>query len=153
MESGQANDAVRQLLGALVTSETLGKQLNVAKLSFDPEGLAPHIVNLAQWKAHLIDRIRRQVQSTADPRLAELLYDLQKTEVRAERTAAEHPWEVFVPLVLNTPFGRLTLLSTTTTFGTPADITLSEIAVEAFFPADDLTQVALTKMASATCHG
>lgn len=85
--------------------------------------------------------MRRQVAASADADLAALLAELQAFPGPDE--PAHGPAEVFVPMILDTPGGRLSFLSTTTVFGTPSDITLAEIAIESFFPADDATAAAL----------
>jgi transcriptional regulator with XRE-family HTH domain len=122
--------------------------VNVLRLSLHPEGLAPRIANLGQWRRHLLERLRRQIEATADPSLVELL-----SELRAYPAPDEAPpiseadyGGVVVPFLMNTPHGVLSFFSTTTVFGTPVDITLSELAVESFFPADDATAGAVRGM-------
>ena len=135
------NEPAQRVLGALLPPELLAHPLNVMRASLHPDGLARHIANLGQWRAHLIERLRRQVAANADADLAALLAELQAFPGPDE--PADGPAEVFVPMILNTPGGRLSFLSTTTVFGTPSDITLAEIAIESFFPADDATAAAL----------
>jgi transcriptional regulator with XRE-family HTH domain len=118
--------------------------VNVLRLSLHPSGLAPRIANLAQWRGHLLDRLRHQIGITADPVLEDLLRELTAYPApRAARPAAPHGEDeyagVVVPLRLVTPAGTLSFLSTTTVFGTPVDVTLSELALESFFPADAAT--------------
>ena len=94
----------------------------------------------SEWRGHLLERLRRQVQASADPALATLLAELAALEPpRAGGTAPEpaSPHGISVPLELDTPQGRLSLLSAITVSGSPTEVTLSEIAVEAFYPADD----------------
>ena len=135
------NDPARNVLGALLPPDLLAHPLNVMRASLHPEGLAKHIVNLGQWRAHLLDRLRRQVTASADADLAALLTELEAFNGPDEPAAGEA--DVFVPLILDTPAGRLSFLSTTTVFGTPNDVTLAEIAIESFFPADDATALAI----------
>lgn len=135
------NEPARRVLGALLPPDMLGHPINVMRASLHPEGLARHIVNLDQWRAHLLERLRRQVAASADPALAALLTELEGFGAPSGPPA--HEADVFVPLVLDTPAGRLCFLSTTTVFGTSHDITLAEIAIESFFPADDATAAAL----------
>ena len=137
------NRAVLPLLAGIAPA-LLEAPINVLRLSLHPDGLAPRIVNLAQWRAHLLARLRQQVTVSADPVLAALADELRAYPAPVDD--AHEPVEagVVVPLVLQTPGGRLSFISTTTVFGTPVDITLSELALEAFFPADAATAAALT---------
>ena len=134
-----ANAAISRLL-APVDPELLKPPVNVMRVSLHPRGLAPLIVNLAQWRAHLLERLRRQGSLTRDAAIEALVTELSsyppgKPE-RAERAVAE---EIAVPLRLRTRAGTLSFISTITTFGTPVEITLSELSIEAFYPADDAT--------------
>jgi transcriptional regulator with XRE-family HTH domain len=135
-----ANAAVPPLLAG-VAAELLAPPVNVLRLSLHPAGLAPRIVNLAEWRSHLFARLRRQVDITADPALVRLLEELHR--LPAPAGAAEHAHgdggAVFVPFKLATDTGVLSFISTITVFGTPVDITLAELALESFFPADERT--------------
>jgi transcriptional regulator with XRE-family HTH domain len=136
--------AANRVVPALLTSaapELLQPPLNVLRLSLHPEGLAPRIANLPEWRAHLLARLSRQVAITADPRLTELLQELQSYAGSGDRKGMNDPGSlsVAVPLRLHTEHGLLSLLSTTMVFGTPVDVTLAELAIEAFFPADATT--------------
>jgi transcriptional regulator with XRE-family HTH domain len=129
----------------------LAPPVNVLRLSLHPRGLAPKIANLAQWRSHIFERLRHQVHATGDSALAALLEELRAYPGPAgeeERVEGELPG-VLVPLRLRTPQGTLTLISTTTVFGTPVDVTLQELALETFFPADDATAQALRQLAAA----
>ena len=145
-----SNSAVAPLLGG-AADELLRPPVNVLRLSLHPEGLAPRIVNLAEWRAHLFLRLRRQIDITADPVLAELLAELLKYPAPGGSNAAETrvQAEVAVPFRLATEAGVLSFISTTTVFGTPVDILLSELALESFFPADAATTAVLQAMAAA----
>jgi transcriptional regulator with XRE-family HTH domain len=140
------------LLLASLPPALLQPPLNVLRLSLHPQGLAPRILNLAQWRAHLFTRLRQQIEASGDPVLADLLDELMhypvptSTMPRSEPRHAEPA--VFVPLQLASPQGTLSFISTMTVFGTPVDITLSELALETFFPADDATAQALRRMAA-----
>jgi hypothetical protein len=113
---------------------------HVLRPSLHPDGLSARIVNLAQWRAHLLERLRRQVELTADPVLVDLLRELQSYPVpRAAGPAPKAASEVVVPLQLRAGATILSFISTTTVFGTPQEITLSELALETFFPADPQT--------------
>ncbi|WGF87382.1 helix-turn-helix domain-containing protein [Marinivivus vitaminiproducens] len=143
-----ANRAVAPLLQG-VRPDLLAPPVNVLRLSLHPAGLAPRIANLAAWRAHLLSRLGHQVEVSADPVLARLLDELTSLPGPAgeppEPPAAGAA--IAVPLRLRSPIGELSLLSTTMVFGTAVDITLAELAVEAFFPADDATADALRRLA------
>lgn len=145
-----ANAPARALM-ADVAPTLLQPPVNVLHLSLHPEGLAPRIVNFREWRAHVVARLRRQVEDSADPVLARLMDELLAHPVppgaRAEgRTARGEYAGIAVPLELKTDAGVLSFLSTTTVFGTPTDISLSELAIEAFFPADDATAHAMRQL-------
>jgi transcriptional regulator with XRE-family HTH domain len=147
-----ANAVVPAILGMVGDQTLLQPPVNVLRLSLAPEGLAPHIVNLPEWRAHLLDRLRHQIEVTADQKLDMLLRELQAypapvMDKTAERSARDFAG-IVIPFQLRTPTGVLSFLSTTTVFGTPVDITLSELAIEAFFPADAVTADALRAIAS-----
>lgn len=126
-----------------VAPELLQPPVNAMRLSLHPKGVAPRIENLAEWRAHLLARLRRQAQISADPKLAELLREVL-AHPGAEASAGEPPEHaVLVPLRIRCSLGRLSFLSTTTVFGTPMDVTLSELAIELFFPADAATAQAV----------
>lgn len=142
-----ANAAVAALTAG-VAPALLQPPVNVLRLGLHPEGLAPRTANLPEWRAHLLDRLRRQIAVSADPVLADLLAELEAYPLPASTVTALAPAEdghpdVAVPLRLVTESGVLSFLSTTTVFGTPVDVTLAELAVEAFFPADAATAEAL----------
>jgi len=145
-----ANAAVAPLLEGVAEAALLAPPVNVLRLSLHPRGLAPRIANLAEWRAHLLERLRRQVAASADPALAALLAELAALEAPAgaQGAAGERAGEgLAVPLELESPAGRLSLLSTTTVFGTPVEVTLSELAIEAFYPADAATAGRLRRLA------
>jgi hypothetical protein len=129
--------------------------VNVLRLSLHPQGLAPRIVNLASWRAHLLMRLRQQVEASGDATLAALAEELRRYPAPAEAPTAWQVAEaaVVVPLQLVTPAGTLSFISTTTVFGTPVDITLSELALETFFPADAATAAALRQLADSDYAG
>src|SRR5262249_36868815 len=142
----RANAAVAPLLAA-VDPVLMKPPVNVLRVSLHPRGLAPLIVNLAEWRAHLLERLRRQVRVTRDPVLEGLLRELTAYPGGAARTASHAPApaadDIAVPLRLRTHGGVLSFLSTVTVFGTPVEITLSELSLEAFYPADPETAAAL----------
>lgn len=134
------NTAVPALLEQ-VSPSLLTPPVNVLRLSLHPQGLAPRILNLAQWRAHLLERLARQLYLTADAALADLEAELKAYPAPQPARASDfRPYAgIAVPLQLATRRGVLSLISTTTVFGTPTDITLSELALETFFPADTET--------------
>ncbi len=145
--------AANRAIGVLLTgvdSGLLRPPVNVLRLSLHPDGLAPRIANLAQWRAHLLERLRRQVELTADAVLARLLDELRgyPKGKPGEPADARDDVGVAVPLRLRTEQGVLAFLSTTMVFGTPVDVTLSELAIEAFFPSDAATATALHRTAA-----
>ncbi len=141
-----ANAALAPLLDG-VDPALLAPPVNVLRLSLHPGGLAPRILNLGEWRAHLLDRLHRQGTASGDPGLARLLDELSAYPAPEAPDGPGDGAGVAVPLVLAVPAGRLSFLSTTTVFGTPVDITLAELAVEAFFPADPETAALLHRLA------
>ncbi len=144
-----ANRAIGLLLEG-VAPELLAPPVNVLRLSLHPDGVAPRIANLGQWREHALARLRQQVETTADPALAALLEELRSYPAPAggRRERILHSGVVF-PLRVRTAAGELSFFSTTTVFGTATDITLSELAIESFFPADAATAEALRLAAKA----
>jgi transcriptional regulator with XRE-family HTH domain len=144
-----ANAAVG-LFVELLDDELLAPPINVYRASLHPRGLAPHVTNLAEYAAHLIGRLRRQVALSGDPTLAALL-----EEVRGYPGATDHVVEldtasrVVMPVRLRHPEGELTMFSTITVFGTPVDVTLDELAIEAMYPGDEHTADVLRARAGA----
>jgi len=140
-----ANRALEPLLED-VAPALLEPPANVLRLSLHPDGLAPRIVNLAQWRAHLLERLRHQIDQSGDPVLSDLLDELASYPCPASRTPRRPVGNIAVPLELKLPGSEVALsfLSTTTVFGTPVDVTLAELALECFYPADEATRQALS---------
>jgi transcriptional regulator with XRE-family HTH domain len=147
-----AHNALVPLLMAGAAPALLEAPINVLRLSLHPEGLAPRIANLAQWRAHLLERLQQQIAATGDGTLAALHDELaaypQPSTSHDAPAAGGELAHVLVPFQLVTPEGVLSCISTTTIFGTPVDVTLQELAVESFFPADSKTAQALTAIAA-----
>jgi len=125
--------------------------LNVLRLSLHPEGLAARIVNYHEWRRHILDRVRHQVESTADAELEELIAELSGYPPPVSSDGPSLGLDgagVFVPLQIASPLGVLSLISTTTVFSGPMDVTLAEIVLECFFPADRATADRLSRAAS-----
>ena len=142
-----SNAAVGALLAG-VSAELLQGAVNVLRLSLHPDGLAPRIVNLAEWRAHLLARLQQQLDRSGDAQLVALRAELAAYPSRGE--AHSHDLDaIAVPLRLRVDglAEPLSLISTTTVFGTPVDVTLSELALECFYPADDATRAALQRLA------
>ncbi|MGV0836411.1 helix-turn-helix domain-containing protein [Mycolicibacterium thermoresistibile] len=117
---------------------------NALRIALHPDGLAPRIRNLAQWRHHLISRLRREAAVSRCAETAALL-----AEIEGYPGGFDDPGGlggVVVPLELVTTSGQLlTFLSTVTTFGTALDLTAAELSIEAFLPADDATATALAE--------
>lgn len=142
-----ANRAVPPLLAG-VAPALLAPPVNVLRLSLHPGGLAPRIANLGAWRAHLLLRLDQQVQASGDPVLAALAEELRALPGPPPGHDEPEPAQaVAVPLQMHSPLGVLSFISTITVFGTPVDVTLSELAIEAFFPADEATAQALKQWA------
>jgi hypothetical protein len=146
-----ANTSLTTLLSGLPES-MLTPPVNVLRLSLHPDGLAPRIVNLGEWRAHLLGRLRRQVAYTGDPALADLLAELRGYPCDQPEPEVELPGagDVFVPLRLRHPDGELVFFGTVATFGTPLDITVAELVIESFFPADTRTAEVMRALRSAS---
>lgn len=147
-----ANSAVGRLLSG-VAPELLQPPRNALRISLHPGGLAPRIVNYGEWCEHVLARLSRQIDQTADPELRALRDELRSypapsTATRRHRPKSAIPADVAVPFQLETEAGVLSFLSTTTVFGTPIDITLSELAIEAFLPAEQHTLETLRSLAT-----
>lgn len=140
-----ANAMVPHLLQG-ASAELIKPPINVLRLSLHPDGLARKVVNLVQWREHIFERLRQQVHTTGDAGTAALLDELRALPIPPEalnvQLAGEH-FGVVMPFQFRTDAGVLNFISTTTIFGTPADVTLQELAMETFFPADTFTGNAL----------
>src|SRR5262249_29847147 len=143
-----ANAALTRLLDG-VPADLLKPPVTVLRVSLHPQGLAPRIVTLAEWRSHLFERLRRQIEFTADATLINLLDELRAYPVHGRRmpTSTDDYGGLVVPLKLAVGDVTLALFSTTTVFGTPLDVTVSELAIESFFPADGATAERLRYMA------
>jgi transcriptional regulator with XRE-family HTH domain len=152
-----ANRALAPLLGA-ASEALLAPPVNALRLSLHPDGIASSIVNWHAWRAHVLARLQRQIDVSGDETLAALRDELAgyPTPPGAESPEADSNAtlnQIAVPLRLRTPLGVLSFFSTTTVFGTPVDVTLSELAIEAFFPADPQTAAALRAYAEDQAQG
>lgn len=112
--------------------------------------MAARIVNLLQWRGLIFERLRQQIATTADPALVALLEEVQAYPIPPEASATPMQGEhlgVVSPLQLRSPAGVLSFICTLTVFGSPNDITLQELAVGSFFPADEVTTSTLRQLA------
>jgi transcriptional regulator with XRE-family HTH domain len=131
-----ANRAVA-LLTAGVAPELLEPPLNVLRVSLHPEGVAPRITNLGEWRAHVFERLKRQIALSGDAALETLLAELRAYP--GPEAPANPSHDIAVPLRLASPEGELGFISTVSTFGTAVEVTVSELSIESFFPADERT--------------
>jgi transcriptional regulator with XRE-family HTH domain len=137
----EANSGIG-LFTAAVAPHLLTPPVNVLRLSLHPDGMAPRIANLPEWRAHLLTRLARQAEATGDPRLAGLHREL--AGYPGGQDPAPPPADVVVPLRYRDAGRELSFLSITAVVGTPLDVTVSELAIESFYPADELTAAALS---------
>lgn len=133
-----ANRAVGLLTDG-VAAHLLEPPVNVLRLTLHPEGMASRVANLPEWRAHLLHRLDRQAIASADPALAALHAELTAYGPPAPSPPLPDTGEIAVLLRLRHAGRELRFLSTVMTFGTAIDITVAELAVECFFPADDAT--------------
>jgi transcriptional regulator with XRE-family HTH domain len=124
-----------------VAPDLLEPPVNALRVALHPEGMAPRILNLAEWRAHLLDRLARQIAVTGAPALTTLYQELSAypsppLESNGGHTVAN---DIVVSLRLDGGDRELSFFSTVTTFGTAVDITVAELAIESFFPADAAT--------------
>jgi transcriptional regulator with XRE-family HTH domain len=135
-----ANESV-DLFMRDVAAELLTPPINVLRLALHPAGLAPRIINFGEWRAHVLARLRRRVTFIDDVGLAELYEELSEypCEEPVHRPDDDIQQQIAVPLRLREDGGDLALLNTIAVFGSPRDITVSELAIESFFPADEAT--------------
>ncbi len=145
-----ANRAVPIFLQGL-PQELLQPPMNVLRISLHPLGVAPRIENLVQWRTHLFARLRQQIAATADLRLVELLEELRAYPVPGDASKTTVDGEhlgVVMPFRLRSPAGVLSFISTVTIFGSAHDVTLQELMIESFFPADGFTAGVLRQQAA-----
>lgn len=132
----EANDAVGLFLEGC-SAQLLEPPVNVLRLSLHPEGMAPHIVNLPQWRAHLLTQLSRRAEAMGDARLAELHAELEAYP--GGLAGAPRHTDVVLPLRYRHGPHELAFFTIASAVGTATDVTVDELAVEAFYPADDET--------------
>jgi hypothetical protein len=145
-----AGNSAIPLLTAGVAAHLLEPPVNVLRLTLHPEGMAPRIANLAEWRAHLLDRLGRQAVISGDPALSALYDELAGLPGAGEGATPPDlaAGDIAVPLRIRHGDGEMSFLSTYTTFGTAVDVTVSELSIEAFFPADAATAQAVYSASS-----
>jgi transcriptional regulator with XRE-family HTH domain len=123
-----------------VDPSLLEPPVNVLRLTLHPDGMAPRIRNLGSWRAHLLERLGRQIALTGDPALVTLREELEAYPAPAHDGGPTAIGDIAVPLLFTGPGGvELSFYSTMATFGTAVDITLAELSIESFFAADEAT--------------
>ena len=149
------NQAIRFFLELDISPALLEPPINLLKLSLHPQGLGAHVLNLREWRRHIFARLAEQIEASGDMGLAALLADLEsypepapdgRLASLAERQGRDGSTKVAVALLIETPKGRFAFWTMTTVFGTPLDVTLSELAIEAFLPADEATAAMLREL-------
>lgn len=139
------NEAAKNLLLADADPSLLIPPINMLRLCLHPKGFTPQIINYSEWRGGVLKYIERQVEVTADAILMELLQELRnyrkpETARNALPSSEIANSGISIPLRLRKKEAELSFISTVTVFGTPIDVTLSELAIESFFPADKQTQ-------------
>lgn len=135
-----------------VQPDILEPPVNVLRLSLHPDGMAPRIANLPEWRAHLLTRLHRQAEATGDTRLSDL-HDELRAYPGGESGEPPPPTDVVVPLRYRTDNTELSFLSITAVVGTPMDVTVEELAIESFYPADETTAAAVTRSPASADRG
>ena len=140
------------VLTAGIDPALLAPPVNVYRASLHPAGMAGRIANLGEWRGHLLARLRRQVESSGDVTLARLLEEVRgyPCDQPVPEVEIPGPGQFAVPLRLRSPDGELAFFSTVATFGTPLDVTVSELVIEAFYPADERTATVIASRAVTT---
>jgi transcriptional regulator with XRE-family HTH domain len=139
--------AANRPLGALVAGvdeQLLEPPVNVLRLSLHPAGMAPRIVNLGQWRAHLLERLAAEALASGDPALSVLHEELASYPGGESADGLDPGFaDIAVPLRLRHRGDELAFISTKTSFATAVDVTVAELSIESFFPADEQTAGAM----------
>ena len=141
-----SNNALPQLYEGC-SAELLKPPVNAVRIILHPQGLGPRVVNFVEWRAHTIAVLQQQLETRADPVVDSLLAEVMSYPAPIGGVAAatgDGPQRYATPLQIATRLGTVSFLNTNTIFGTPTDVTLSELALEMLFPADEST-VAIVK--------
>lgn len=142
------NESVGLLTGLVRDPALLDGEINALRLTLHPGGMAPHIVNLGEWRAHVLGRLHRHAELRADPALHELYAELVAYPCDQEEPAFEQPETggVHVPFRVRVGAEVLSFLAIISTFGTALDVTLEGLSIESFFPADAATAASLHQL-------
>ena len=135
-------NSATDLLLAGCAAELLEPPVNVIRLSLHPAGLAPRIRNLGQWRAFLLGQVRHRFERTADPRLADLLEEVSTYAAAAGEQVAGSG-DVVVPLRLLVDRDELAFFSIAASVVSATDVTVDDLHIEAFYPADGFTAAKL----------
>ena len=130
----RANAGLALLLHG-VDPALLEPPVNVLRVSLHPDGMAHRVEDLAGYGATVLSTLRREAAVLGDPGLRALHDELAGYFDAPTAPLTEHAG-VVLPLALRTPYGRLSFFTTIARFGTAADVTLAELSIESFFPAD-----------------
>jgi transcriptional regulator with XRE-family HTH domain len=132
-----------------IAPHLLGRPVNGMRLTLHPDGMAPRIVNIAEWREHMLSRLKQQVEITADPVLVDLLAEVSEYPAPEEQAAPPRASDtpIIIPFKVRTSAGLLSLFTTTMVFGSPVDVTLSELAIECCFAADAETDAIVRRLA------
>jgi transcriptional regulator with XRE-family HTH domain len=128
-----------------VAPQLLEPPVNVLRLALHPDGLAPNIGNLPVWRTHLLERLRRQIANTGDPVLHDLYDELAAYPGGEAQDGVDAGAAVALQMLYRHGNQTLTFVSTLAVFGAPLDITVAELAIEAFYPADEETATLLRR--------
>ena len=145
-----SNGALPQLYDGFDPALLAGP-VNALRLSLHPKGLGPRVANFAEWQAHVVDRLRRQIDLTADAGLIELLDEVRSygralAQPGRPRPAPPPAPQMVVPFRVSIAGEIASFFTTTMVFGTPVEVTLSELALESFFPADAETAALVKRL-------
>jgi transcriptional regulator with XRE-family HTH domain len=145
-----ANGTALRLFTAGVAPQLLEPPVNVYRLGLHPEGLAPRVRNMGDYSHHLLTRLQREVVLSGDPTLEALLAEVRGYPdlTHPSPVEADPARMLFLPMEFTTVDGDdLSFFSTLATFGTALDVTVAELSIEAFFPADERTRTFLHQLA------
>lgn len=142
-----SNDAAKAMV-AVLPDHLLTPPMNVYRVSLHPDGLAKHTLNFDDWATYLLGQLRRSIAVTGDPTLIALADEVHAYPnvaplLDSRRNIGWDDPPLLVPFRIKVGDQELSMFTTLTAFGTPRDVTLDEIAVELFFPADDATEAIL----------
>jgi len=142
-----SNSALQELYEG-VAEDLLKPPVNGMRLTLHPAGLAPRVENLGEWRAHLLHQLRERVELTADPKLITLQTEMLSYPAPPAPAHVAPGDAIVIPFKVRIKAGLLSFFTTTMVFGSPVDVTLSELAIESFFPADERTRALVKKLSA-----